>query len=432
MTEENSTPLNESYLLDIGWSDPGPDTVTATQVIWGDGATDSPTSPFTQFAHVYATDGIVVQSARVTDEDGTWGIDRYFNAGDTDAPQPPDLSPILNVTSVTITSNGNALLQLEAFDESGQPLSVCAWDTDVDGSYDLFGSCGTGLIPTTNHYAFEVAVKLVDSFGNTTERLILFNDATDVYVGWWVGYREDFETATPDLPADWQVHHSYAQRAGELKLRYKFEGINVDDVQHLRGVPKEIHDEITQLQEAWWKAQEVKTGIQRPQVYWHVDFAEIKQFDEDVDDAHKKWMIRAGDKSDAVSKVRTILKQVSGKFEFLGGKAKRWERVGLKVGSVVGLIAAIGSNAKTLAKVATFDSGDADFQAFFQSYSAALEAASSSEDGKISKQLAHEVRTSFVTWLTSIDQGDAGQKINALMFVFIELRTDLFITPIGS
>jgi len=99
---------------------------------------------------------------------------------------------------------------------------------------------------------------------------------------------------------------------------------------------------------------------------------------------------------------------------------------------VVGLIAAIGPNAKTLAKVATFDSSDADFQAFFQSYSAALQAASSSEDGKITKNLAHDVRTSFVTWLTSIDQGDAGQKIGALMFVFIELRTDLFTTPIGN
>jgi len=89
------------------------------------------------------------------------------------------------------------------------------------------------------------------------------------------------------MPTDWEVHHSYAQRGGELKLRYKLEGINVDDVRHRRGVPKEIHNKITQLQEAWWKAQEVKYQVGRPEVYWTTPFEEIKQFEEDVDDAYK-------------------------------------------------------------------------------------------------------------------------------------------------
>jgi len=55
-------------------------------------------------------------------------------------------------------------------------------------------------------------------------------------------YRTLFMKARPDLPAGWQVHHSMPQKYEELM---RVAGLNINDVQFLRGVSPELHSRIT-------------------------------------------------------------------------------------------------------------------------------------------------------------------------------------------
>ena len=55
-------------------------------------------------------------------------------------------------------------------------------------------------------------------------------------------YRQLFMLSRPDLPAGWQVHHSLPQRYEELM---RISGLNVHDIQFLRGVDPGLHAQIT-------------------------------------------------------------------------------------------------------------------------------------------------------------------------------------------
>jgi hypothetical protein len=55
-------------------------------------------------------------------------------------------------------------------------------------------------------------------------------------------YRAVFLKARPDLPKDWVVHHMLPQRYREL---IKSAGVDIDDLQFLRGVDPKIHAKIT-------------------------------------------------------------------------------------------------------------------------------------------------------------------------------------------
>jgi RHS repeat-associated protein len=55
-------------------------------------------------------------------------------------------------------------------------------------------------------------------------------------------FRALFLKARPDLPSGWAVHHSFPQRYAELM---RAAGINIHDVQLLRGVSPQLHSKIT-------------------------------------------------------------------------------------------------------------------------------------------------------------------------------------------
>jgi RHS repeat-associated protein len=55
-------------------------------------------------------------------------------------------------------------------------------------------------------------------------------------------YRALFSGARPDLPSGWQVHHSMPQKYEELMGAA---GLNIHDVQFLRGVSPQVHSKIT-------------------------------------------------------------------------------------------------------------------------------------------------------------------------------------------
>ena len=64
-------------------------------------------------------------------------------------------------------------------------------------------------------------------------------------------YRSLFKQARPDLPSGWQVHHSMPQRYEELM---RASGVNVHDVQFLRGVSPQVHSKITTEWARFYKA----------------------------------------------------------------------------------------------------------------------------------------------------------------------------------
>ena len=55
-------------------------------------------------------------------------------------------------------------------------------------------------------------------------------------------YRTLFKQARPDLPSGWQVHYSMPQKYEELM---RASGVNIHDVQFLRGVSPQVHSKIT-------------------------------------------------------------------------------------------------------------------------------------------------------------------------------------------
>jgi hypothetical protein len=74
----------------------------------------------------------------------------------------------------------------------------------------------------------------------------------EVIVGNAGTYRELFLEATGEnLPEGWAVHHSLPQRYEELMSSA---GINIHDVQFLRGVEPEAHEVVTGVWQQWHSA----------------------------------------------------------------------------------------------------------------------------------------------------------------------------------
>jgi len=86
-------------------------------------------------------------------------------------------------------------------------------------------------------------------------------------------YRALFKEARPDLPRDWQVHHSIPQKyEGVMGTA----GVNIHDVQFLRGVSPQVHSRITME----WARFDKATGG-NPSAARAADFA--KQIDQKYD-----------------------------------------------------------------------------------------------------------------------------------------------------
>jgi hypothetical protein len=78
-------------------------------------------------------------------------------------------------------------------------------------------------------------------------------------------YRDLFRLNRPELPPDWPVHHTLPQKYEKLM---RDAGINIHEVQYLRGVDQPTHDQITTL----WRAFDRRNGG-NPTASQVVDFA---------------------------------------------------------------------------------------------------------------------------------------------------------------
>jgi hypothetical protein len=61
-------------------------------------------------------------------------------------------------------------------------------------------------------------------------------------------YRDLFRANRPDMPANYQVHHSIPQKYAD---RMAAEGVNIHEVQYLRGIDRDTHTRITALWETF-------------------------------------------------------------------------------------------------------------------------------------------------------------------------------------
>jgi VCBS repeat-containing protein len=67
-----SVTIGESFVLTLGYSDPGADTVSTWFIDWGDGSTSTAPGNVTTASHVYANAGRVSIVVRAQDDDGQW------------------------------------------------------------------------------------------------------------------------------------------------------------------------------------------------------------------------------------------------------------------------------------------------------------------------------------------------------------------------
>ena len=61
-------------------------------------------------------------------------------------------------------------------------------------------------------------------------------------------YRQNFKNAHPNMPSNYQVHHSLPQKYADTM---KQAGINIHENQYLRGVDPAIHSKITNEWQRW-------------------------------------------------------------------------------------------------------------------------------------------------------------------------------------
>jgi hypothetical protein len=89
-------------------------------------------------------------------------------------------------------------------------------------------------------------------------------------------YRLRYLQADPNLPANWAVHHSIPQKYREL---FSVVGIDIDDLQFLRGVSPDIHSKIT----TEWMRFDMQSG-------GNPNAAEVARFMQYIDHKYEKHL----------------------------------------------------------------------------------------------------------------------------------------------
>ena len=235
-------------------------------------------------------------------------------------------------------------------------------------------------------------------------------------------YRNNFLEKVPELPEDWHVHHTKEQR---LRKNWEKIGINIDDVEHLRGVPKGVHDEISAAQNKWWNEQMRKAnvplgdgkaqrkffdGINLSDPVWQ---KRIKEYEEDLEKAFGKYWVGPDEKrsfgrrADYAKKIEEIEKAAKTK-KFLTGRGARrlavLEREFPTAAKALGLLGLFGSVDTIIKGLETADNiadpspeAKAAWDNFEVAYRSALNEAE--KRNQIRWSTAHQLRESFVNYL---------------------------------
>jgi hypothetical protein len=380
---EPGSPYNLHFSL---W-DPGPDTVTQIEVDWGDGQRTIYTDATPQPVHTYTQTGRYTIRVTVTDEDGSYWAEQDIDIGDTNAPVPDDDLPQILDAWVELLPDGRAILTLTALDASGRPPTAYAWDLDGDGYYELPGGPAIALLPPGYRLDYSVAVRVTDAQGRSTEAAFQFSNAGRPQAEPTVNtYRDKFIKATPDMPANWHVHHTLPRRFAERFLRER--GINIHALTYLRGVPRSIHDEITAIENAW-----VRNKLIQYRTFDNIPLDEVIAFSKDIETVFGSRMIRAGiGQAAEVTRITNALKHEATRWAV--GKAQRWKRLGLVSAAAIPIFSLLANNAEAFYQMKNFDPDrHLEFRLFVEKYEYALQQAA--ERNSVSRRAAEQVFEAF-------------------------------------
>jgi hypothetical protein len=128
------------------------------------------------------------------------------------------------------------------------------------------------------------------------------------------GYRGAFKKFTPDLPVSFDVHHIFEQGREILAERFRKElGIDLNDLDNLRGVPDKVHGEISAIQAKFWaaKAKEHGVDISRQgydELYRRVPLAEVRKLQAEIEATYKSFWVKSGATAQEIAAVEKRLK----------------------------------------------------------------------------------------------------------------------------
>jgi YD repeat-containing protein len=243
-------------------------------------------------------------------------------------------------------------------------------------------------------------------------------------------YRTKFIEATPNMPKDgWEVHHT---KQACLRARYLVErGINIDELQYLRGVPSKIHGEISGIQNQFWaekwdlftKSQKYKDLVKenkkiteqqlRQVMYNCTPWEEIEALEKSTDDVFKKFWIKKGA---WVRSVNSVLNKVSKLPTDMHKNARRsgvWNLMKKKFGDLflskfprkvgIALIGGLGMIITAKEIAVPSDTTQEKWNAFIEQFQSAIQEAEN--DNTLKKETAMDLTDKLVQYLQSVGAG---------------------------
>ncbi len=225
------------------------------------------------------------------------------------------------------------------------------------------------------------------------------------------GYRENYFDETPDCPRNWRVHHTKQQA---LRERYRRAGINVDNPKYLRGVPNEIHKEITNSQLAWAADLRSKNGWTRSEFWEKVPLKEVREFEARLEKEFRDLWVPPG--KNQAEKVRGIRSKVSNSAwlaKFTMERGSRLKRLGLAMAGVAILSMFDDQKLWAACEAMTFDpETDKEFQNLLYKYQTALDEITYRRS--LSHNTADHLRQAWYTFFKKFTTDESQSSLDAL------------------
>jgi YD repeat-containing protein len=241
--------------------------------------------------------------------------------------------------------------------------------------------------------------------------------------------RQKFIESTPNMPNDWQVHHT---KQACLRARYFTEkDIKIDELKYLRGVPPQIHDEISGIQSQFWgekwnlfqQTEQYKKLISdnknitekqlRTIMYNCTPWDEIDALENSIDKVFKNFYIKEKAWRMSINKVLENVRKYPTEMHKNSRRSGVWNLISKKIGDLfsakfpgkVGLAIIGGLGMIIVAKeiAVPSDTTQQAWNAFIEQYKSAIQEAENSNNLK--KETAMNLTDKLVQYLQAVGTG---------------------------
>jgi hypothetical protein len=224
------------------------------------------------------------------------------------------------------------------------------------------------------------------------------------------------------FPLGWQVHHTHMDA---LRARYAELKIDVDKMEHLRGVHPIVHNEINNAQDAWRRAlmKEMKLDPNvagNTKKFWEtVDMKKVAEFEKKIEETYGHLFLKTGATADDTKAVLKIIDGERKSRRFVAGMGKRWAALfptvtGLAIFSFLG-----ESTAMAGAVLADPPEAQAAWKAFETQYKGLIQKAMNG--GRITFFEGQNFMTAFDNYLVAIKTpDDTRQKVVGALRTWID------------